>query len=191
MKIADCLWPRSREPVLRVPAGPQLGLWERFGNGPLPESCRFRLLTGSGRNSADHTPPPNSRAGQSRRRSAPRRPSPRVTLTPAPFVGDRGHRLWRAVLDPLHEGPVELEAGAAFGVQEAADVLRAAVARGNGRRACDRAAEIVQPCPPPRIGVAGPPHLRRPGPASQELTTATASISIMKSGPARRITPTV
>src|SRR5438270_9056029 len=34
-------------------------------------------------------------------------------------------------------------------------------------------------------------HRRRPGPASQELTTATASISIMKSGPARRVTPTV
>src|ERR1700731_3059474 len=100
----------------------------------------------------------------------------------------------RSVLDPLHEGPVELEAGAAFGVQEAADVLCAAVARGNGRRACDRAAvpiEIVQPCPPPRIGVTGPPHRRRPGPVSQELTTATASISIMKSGPARRVTPTV
>src|SRR5438270_8962839 len=45
--------------------------------------------------------------------------------------------------------------------------------------------------PPPRIGVAGPPHWRRPGPASQELTTATASISIMKSGLARRVTPTV
>jgi hypothetical protein len=30
-----------------------------------------------------------------------------------------------------------------------------------------------------------------PDPASQELTTATASISIMKSGPARRVTPTV
>ena len=116
-------------------------------HGPLPESCRFRLLTGFGRNSADHTPP-NSRAGQSRRRSAPRRPSPRVTLTPAPFVGDRAHRLWRAVLDPLHEGTVELEADAALGVQEAADVLRTAVAWGNGRRACDRAAvpiEIVQP----------------------------------------------
>jgi hypothetical protein len=28
-------------------------------------------------------------------------------------------------------------------------------------------------------------------PASQELTTATASISIMKSGPARRVTPMV
>ena len=38
---------------------------------------------------------------------------------------------------------------------------------------------------------AGPPHRRRPGLASQELTTATASISIMKSGPARRVTPTV
>src|SRR6202030_4588211 len=62
MKIADFLWPRSREPVLRVPAGPQPGLWERSGNGPLPESCRFRLLTGFGRNSADHTPPPNSAA---------------------------------------------------------------------------------------------------------------------------------
>jgi hypothetical protein len=36
-----------------------------------------------------------------------------------------------------------------------------------------------------------PSHRRRPGPASQELTTATASISIMKSGPARRVTPTV
>jgi hypothetical protein len=36
-----------------------------------------------------------------------------------------------------------------------------------------------------------PPHRRRPGPASQELTTATASISIIKSGPARRVTPTV
>ena len=45
--------------------------------------------------------------------------------------------------------------------------------------------------PPPRIGAAGPPHRRRSGPASQELTTATASISIMKSGPARRVTPTV
>src|SRR5205823_3531083 len=97
----------------------------------------------------------------------------------------------RAVLDPPHEGPVELEAGAALGVQEAADVLRAAIARGNGCRACDRAAvpiEIVQPCP---IGVAGPPHRGRPRLASQELTTATASISIMKSGPARRVTPTV
>jgi NADPH:quinone reductase-like Zn-dependent oxidoreductase len=41
------------------------------------------------------------------------------------------------------------------------------------------------------VGVAGPPHRHRPGPASQELTTATASISIMKSGPARRVTPTV
>ena len=30
----------------------------------------------------------------------------------------------------------------------------------------------------------------RPGP-NHELTTATASISIMKSGPARRVTPTV
>src|SRR5215831_16047582 len=29
--------------------------------------------------------------------------------------------------------------------------------------------------PDPRIGLAGPPHRRRPGPASQELTTATAS----------------
>jgi hypothetical protein len=44
-----------------------------------------------------------------------------------------------------------------------------------------------------RIGrrFAGPPHRRRPGPTSQELTTATASISIIKSGPARRVTPTV
>src|SRR6516162_22134 len=92
MKIADFLWPRSREPVLRRR--------------------------------------PTLRAGQSRRRSAPAtcscRRSPRVTLAPAPFVGDRAHRLWRAVLDPLHEGLVELDAGAAFGVQEAADVLRAA-----------------------------------------------------------------
>src|SRR5215813_6979693 len=29
--------------------------------------------------------------------------------------------------------------------------------------------------PDPRIGLAGPSHRRRPGPASQELTTATAS----------------
>jgi hypothetical protein len=44
-----------------------------------------------------------------------------------------------------------------------------------------------------RIGrrFAGPPPRRRPGPSSQELTTATASISIVKSGPARRVTPTV
>jgi hypothetical protein len=59
--------------------------------------------------------------------------------------------------------------------------------------ACHRAAvpiEIVQPCPSPDRGcrAAAP---RRPGPASQELTTATASISIMKSGPARGVTPTV
>ena len=63
-------------------------------------------------------------------------------------------------LGPLHEGPAELEAGAAPGVQEAADVLRAVVSRGNGRRACDRAAVpigIVQARSPPRIGVAGPP----------------------------------
>ncbi len=58
MKIADFLWPRSREPVLRVPVGSQPGLRERSGNGPLPESCRFRLLSGFGRNSADYTPPP-------------------------------------------------------------------------------------------------------------------------------------
>ena len=90
MKIADSLWPRSREPILRVLARPQPGLRERPGNGPLTESCRFRLLTGFGRNSADHTPPPNSRAGAI---SAPigtgtcsRRPSRRVTLAPAPFV---------------------------------------------------------------------------------------------------------
>jgi hypothetical protein len=65
------------------------------------------------------------------------------------------------------------------------------VARGNGHRACDRSAvaiEIVQPCP--LLG-SGLPGRRRPGPASQELTTATASISIMKSGLARRVTPTV
>ena len=76
----------------------------------------------------------------------------------------------RIVLDPLHERPVELEAGAALGVQEAADVLCAAVARGNGRRACDRAAvpiEIVQPCPllgswlpGRRTGVGPDPFLR-------------------------------
>ena len=80
------------------------------------------------------------------------------------------HRLWRAVLDPLHEGPVKLKAGAALGVQEAADVLRAAVARGNGRRACDRAAvpiEIVQPAPllgsglPGRRTGVGPDRLLR------------------------------
>ena len=41
--------------------------------------------------------------------------------------------------------------------------------------------EIVQSRPSSVIGVAGPPHRHRPGPASQELTTATASISIMKS----------
>ena len=48
------------------------------------------------------------------------------------------------------KGRSNFEAGAALGVQEAADVLRAAVARSNGRRACHRAAvpiEIVQPCP--------------------------------------------
>ena len=40
-------------------------------------------------------------------------------------------------------------------------------------------------------GLPGRRARRRPGPVSQELTTATASISIMKSGPARRVTPTV
>ena len=34
-------------------------------------------------------------------------------------------------------------------------------------------------------------RLRRPGNKRHELTTATASISTMKSGPARRVTPTV
>ena len=38
MKIANFLWPRSREPVLRVPAEPQPGLRETFGNSLLPES---------------------------------------------------------------------------------------------------------------------------------------------------------
>ena len=36
-------------------------------------------------------------------------------------VGDRAHRHWHAVLDPLHEAPVELAAGAALGLQEARD----------------------------------------------------------------------
>ena len=74
-------------------------------------------------------------------------------MAPAPFVGDRPPRLWRAVLDPLHEGPVKLEAGAALGVQEAADVLRAAVARGNGRRACDRAAVPIEISNPALLGI--------------------------------------
>src|SRR5689334_18368251 len=42
----------------------------------------------------------------------------------------------------------------------------------------------------PRIGVPGRRAGVGPDPPSQELTTATASISIMKSGPARRVTPT-
>ena len=61
-------------------------------------------------------------------------------------------------------------------------------------RACDRAAvpiEIVQPCPLLGLGLPGRRTGVRPDPLSQELTTATASISIMKSGPARRVTPTV
>src|SRR5215472_4293129 len=87
----------------------------------------------------------------------------------------------------------KLEAGAALGAQEAADVLRAAVARGNGCGACDRAAvpiEIVQPCSLLGSGCRAA-ALASARTVSQELTTATASISIMKSGPARRVTPTV
>jgi len=47
MKIADFLWPRSREPVLRTPAGSQPGLPERSGNGRTARKA-VGLLTGFG-----------------------------------------------------------------------------------------------------------------------------------------------
>jgi hypothetical protein len=117
-----------------VLAGSRPGLREGSGNGPPPDSCRSAHLPVSGAIAPITHRRLTLGRGQSRLRSAPatcsRRPSPRVTLAPAPFVGDRAHRLGRAVLDPLHEGPVELEAGVPLGVQEAANVLLAAVTRG-------------------------------------------------------------
>ena len=44
------------------------------------------------------------------------------------FIGDVAHRLRGAILDPLHERPVEFEVRAARGAQEAADILRVAIA---------------------------------------------------------------
>jgi len=71
------------------------------------------------------------------------------------------------------------------------DGNRAAVDDSRGTALARNHQMSAAPRTPSRIALAGPPHQRGPGPASQELTTATASISIMKSGPARRVTPTV
>jgi hypothetical protein len=56
VKIADFLWPRSREPVLRVPTGFQPGLLEDLATAHCPKAVG---LSGFGRNSADRMRPPH------------------------------------------------------------------------------------------------------------------------------------
>jgi hypothetical protein len=73
----------------------------------------------------------------------------------------------------------------------AEDVLRAAVARGNVARVIGRRADRNRPTLSPALDRGCRAALASARTTSQELTTATASISIIKSGPARRVTPTV
>jgi hypothetical protein len=46
MKIADFLWPPSREPVLRTPGRVSGGLPERSGNGRAARKLSFRVIEG-------------------------------------------------------------------------------------------------------------------------------------------------
>ena len=90
----------------------------------------------------------------------------RVDLGGDRAIGPGKIRLLEAIRDT---GSIT-KAGAALGAQKAADVLRAAAALGNGRRACEGAAvpiEIVQPwpllgsgLPGRRTGVGADPFLR-------------------------------